>query len=90
MSAYLQQHDSCLLCDYVEAERKSGERVVCENQHFTAVAPFWAVWPFELMVVAQPPPRVRPAELEAEITALVMGYLTVPRRPAPRVRRAAA
>lgn len=51
-SAYVHENGSCLLCDYIEIERKSGERVVCENQHFTAVAPFWAVWPFELMVVS--------------------------------------
>ncbi|MFZ6031053.1 MAG: UDP-glucose--hexose-1-phosphate uridylyltransferase [Chloroflexota bacterium] len=51
-SAYLRENKSCLLCDYVEIERQSGERVVCENAHFTAVAPFWAVWPFELMIVS--------------------------------------
>ena len=46
------RHGSCLLCDYIAAERASGERVVASNDNFTAVVPFWAVWPFEVMLVA--------------------------------------
>lgn len=49
---YLREHSSCLLCDYVAEERKLGERVVVENEHFTALVPFWAVWPFEILLVA--------------------------------------
>jgi UDPglucose--hexose-1-phosphate uridylyltransferase len=41
----------CLLCDYLAVELKSGERVVCENEHFVVVVPFWAVWPFETLVL---------------------------------------
>jgi UDPglucose--hexose-1-phosphate uridylyltransferase len=44
---------SCLLCDYLATERASGERIVCENEGFTALAPFWAVWPFETMLVSR-------------------------------------
>jgi len=51
-SAYLQRRQGCLLCDYLAAEQRSGERIVYTNQHFTALVPFWAVWPFELMVVS--------------------------------------
>ena len=51
-SAYLQAHGTCLLCDYIAAERKSGERIVATNEHFTAVIPFWAVWPFEVLFVS--------------------------------------
>jgi UDPglucose--hexose-1-phosphate uridylyltransferase len=47
---YQQRNQSCLLCDYVELERAARERVVCENEHFVAVVPFWAVWPFELLL----------------------------------------
>ncbi len=49
---YLKEHASCLLCDYVAAERKSGERVIATNEHFTAMVPFWAVWPFEVLLVS--------------------------------------
>ena len=34
LADYQKRHHSCLLCDYVELERASGERVVCENEHF--------------------------------------------------------
>jgi UDPglucose--hexose-1-phosphate uridylyltransferase len=48
---YLREKRSCLLCDYVKLESASGERIVCENEHFVALVPFWAVWPFETMVL---------------------------------------
>lgn len=50
--AHLHEHGSCLLCDVLAEERKSGERIVAQNEHFTALVPFWAVWPFEIMLVA--------------------------------------
>ncbi len=49
---YLERNHSCLLCDYIAAERKNGERIVAENEHFTVLVPFWAVWPFETLVVS--------------------------------------
>lgn len=49
---YYAQHGRHLLLDYVEEERRRGERVVVSNEHFTALVPFWAVWPFETLVVA--------------------------------------
>ena len=51
--AYLEEHGSCLLCDYLAAERASGDRVIVENDHFTAVVPWWAVWPFETMILSR-------------------------------------
>jgi UDPglucose--hexose-1-phosphate uridylyltransferase len=44
---------TCVLCDYLELETQLRERVVCENDSFVAVVPFWAVWPFELLVMAR-------------------------------------
>ena len=38
-----------------------GERIVCENEHWVALVPFWAVWPFETMLL----PRRRVADLPA-------------------------
>jgi len=43
----------CLLCDYARLERASTERTVEENDAFLVVVPFWAVWPFETMVIAK-------------------------------------
>lgn len=50
---YLKQRQSCLLCDYLAAERESGERLVVENEHFSAVVPFWAIWPFEVLLLSR-------------------------------------
>ncbi len=50
---YHRQHGSCLLCDYLAEELKQGERMVSRNEHFSALVPFWAVWPFELLVISQ-------------------------------------
>ncbi len=44
---------ACLLCDYARLECAAGERVVEENDAFVTVVPFWAVWPFETMVIAK-------------------------------------
>jgi UDPglucose--hexose-1-phosphate uridylyltransferase len=52
--AYREAHQSCLLCDYLALELKSRERLVCENEHFAALVPFWAIWPFETLVIAKP------------------------------------
>src|SRR5690606_11437002 len=41
------------LTDYIELEQKKQERIVCENEHFIALVPFWAVWPFETLVVSK-------------------------------------
>ncbi|CCJ06684.1 UDP-glucose--hexose-1-phosphate uridylyltransferase [Methylocystis sp. SC2] len=49
---YLEQTGSCLLCDYLALERSLGERIICGNDHFVALVPFWAIWPFETMVIA--------------------------------------
>jgi UDPglucose--hexose-1-phosphate uridylyltransferase len=50
---YRKTHDSCLLCDYINDELRKSERVVAANDHFVAVCPYWAVWPFEVMLVAR-------------------------------------
>lgn len=48
---YRSAHDSCLLCDYLALERQRSERIIFENQYFSALVPFWAVWPFESLVL---------------------------------------
>ncbi len=49
--AYFAQHGRTLLADYLAMELKAGERVVAENDTWVAVIPFWAVWPFEVMLL---------------------------------------
>ncbi|HEX7159409.1 MAG TPA: UDP-glucose--hexose-1-phosphate uridylyltransferase, partial [Edaphobacter sp.] len=48
---YLKEHGCCLLCSYREMEVARGERVIAANEHFVAVVPFWAVWPFEVLIL---------------------------------------
>jgi UDPglucose--hexose-1-phosphate uridylyltransferase len=50
---YRREHGSCLLCDYVALELAAGERVVCQNEFFVAVVPFWATWPFETLLLSK-------------------------------------
>ena len=50
---YCENHGTCLLCDYLATELEDGSRIVCENDGFAAVVPFWAVWPFETLVIAK-------------------------------------
>ena len=52
-SAWREERRSCLLCDYAALEAASGDRVVDQNDSFLTVVPFWAVWPFETIVIAR-------------------------------------
>jgi UDPglucose--hexose-1-phosphate uridylyltransferase len=49
-----EERGSCLLCDYLDLETRENERIVWQNDSFVALVPFWAVWPFEVMLVARP------------------------------------
>ncbi|MBN1758262.1 MAG: UDP-glucose--hexose-1-phosphate uridylyltransferase [Chitinispirillaceae bacterium] len=48
---YHESHSSCLLCDYLARELKKGERIVFENGSFAVLVPFWAIWPYEVMLL---------------------------------------
>jgi len=50
---WVERRQSCLLCSYLKLEIESRDRIVEENEGFVALVPFWAVWPFETMVVAK-------------------------------------
>jgi UDPglucose--hexose-1-phosphate uridylyltransferase len=48
---YLEKNKTCLLCDYVSLEKSMQSRIVLENDAFVALVPFWAIWPFETMII---------------------------------------
>jgi UDPglucose--hexose-1-phosphate uridylyltransferase len=52
---YFQAHGRTLLSDYLDREIAAGERIVDANEAFAAVVPYWAVWPFEVMIVSRRP-----------------------------------
>lgn len=49
---HLDDHGRCLFCDVVEEEREANERVVAENDSFTAMVPFFAKWAYEVHIYA--------------------------------------
>ncbi len=51
--SYFQKHNSGLLEDYLWLELEKKDRVVYANDHFAAVVPFWAVWPYETLLVCR-------------------------------------
>lgn len=53
LSQYREAHGSCLLCEYVALEQRAAERIVCENDGFLSVVPFWATWPFETLLLSK-------------------------------------
>jgi UDPglucose--hexose-1-phosphate uridylyltransferase len=59
--AYFAEHRRSLLEDYLQLELKLEERVVCSNERFVVVVPFWAIWPYECLLISR---RVVPSLLE--------------------------
>lgn len=68
--AYFAAHGSDLVGDYLAEELRSGDRIVCANSAWVALVPFWAVWPFEAMVVPRRHVRDLPSLTDAERDAL--------------------
>lgn len=69
-TAYLNKNNRRLLSDYIQEEHNRRERILYSNDHFTALVPYWAVWPFETMIVAHGSATRLNELTSAEITAL--------------------
>lgn len=52
---YDEAHGSVLLVDYAQAELERGERVVLNNDEWLVVVPYWAVWPYETLLLPLQP-----------------------------------
>ncbi len=78
MRDYLRENDRCLLCEYIQLERANGARVVLNNDHFLVLVPFWAIWPFETLVlpVRHLPDLVHMTDPERDGLADVLARLT--------------
>jgi len=50
-TVWWEESGSPLLADYRAAEIDDGSRLVQQNDHFVALVPYWAVWPFETLVL---------------------------------------
>jgi UDPglucose--hexose-1-phosphate uridylyltransferase len=50
---YYKENHRTLLSDYINIEKQELERIVHENENFILLVPFWAVWPFETMIISK-------------------------------------
>lgn len=76
-SQYFEKNGTQLLLDYLAQERTEKVRILAENEHFTALIPFWAVWPFEVMIVAHRAVPDLPSLSDVERRSLAAMYQTV-------------
>ena len=65
---YFNQHQRPLLVDYIKEEHRHKDRLLAANDHFTALIPFWAIWPFEVLISGHRPGLTRLTELTAPET----------------------
>ena len=72
--AYWAEYSRRLLLDVEAEEAGRGERILLQNEHFTALVPFWATWPFEVLLIARRPVAylydLRPDEMESLARAM--------------------
>ncbi len=71
---YFERTGSPLLLDVARQEEAAGERVVLKTQHWLAIVPFWASWPFEILVLPRFPAK-RLVDLEAPERADLAAFL---------------
>ncbi|MBN3138240.1 MULTISPECIES: galactose-1-phosphate uridylyltransferase [Pectobacterium] len=75
---YFTRHGSPLLLDYVQREQSDGSRIVVETEHWLAVVPYWASWPFETLVLpkfaVQRLPQLN--DIQRDDLALILKKLT--------------
>lgn len=77
--AYYAEHGRSLLADYVALEAEQQERIVCANDDWLVVVPYWAAWPFETLLL----PRFSVSRLDAlnrdqaASLADIIGQLTI-------------
>lgn len=73
---YHEERRAIMLLDYLEGELREGERVVVENEHWAALVPFWALWPYEILLV----PRRHVPRLDACTAAERQGLASILKR----------
>ena len=77
---YFKKNDRPLLADYIQEEHKQKDRILFSNDHFTALVPYWAVWPFEVLVSAHRPSESLEDLSSIEVSALAEVFKQVTTR----------
>jgi UDPglucose--hexose-1-phosphate uridylyltransferase len=74
---YFNEHQRPLLADVLAEEHQRKERILAANDHFTALVPFWAIWPFEVLISAHRRGLSRLTELTAAETSALAEILKI-------------
>ena len=48
---YFKLKERCVFCDIIDEEKRIGERIVYENEHFVSFCPYWSRFPFEIWLL---------------------------------------
>ncbi|QCR22229.1 UDP-glucose--hexose-1-phosphate uridylyltransferase [Pontibacter sp. SGAir0037] len=73
-SRYYEKYGRTMLIDYLHAELEKKDRILFENEHFVGLIPFWAVWPFEAMIIPRRHISDITALTDAETRSLADAY----------------
>ncbi len=77
---YFEKNHRCVVCDLIDHEKRSGERIVHENNAFTATVPFAAETPYEVWIIPKQHKsdftRMTPAEI-SDLASIMHGVLSV-------------
>lgn len=68
--AYFEAHHEPMLVAYAALEADKGVRIVVENEHWLAVVPYWALWPFEVLLLPRRHALRLPELIDSERNAL--------------------
>jgi UDPglucose--hexose-1-phosphate uridylyltransferase len=78
---YREEHKGChMLEDYAKLEMEKKERIVFQNESFLVVCPWWATWPFEVMILSKKHKRALVELSEAEKLEFAEAIAEVTRR----------
>ena len=80
MKEYMEKHKTNLLMDYAKQEDEKKERLVVVNNDWLGLVPYWAVWPYETMIIPRKRVILRMTDLtEPEKLSLadIMKQLTI-------------
>lgn len=80
LKKYHREQGSHMLVDYAELEMEKKERIIFQNKTFLVVCPWWATWPFEVMVISKEHKRALVDFDEDEKKDLAEAFAEVTRR----------
>jgi len=77
---YYNEKGRSILSDYLEYEIRNETRIICLNEYFVCLVPFWAVWPYETMIIPRRHFQAITDMTEAEVQAFASILLDITAR----------